>query len=585
MAINQVSAETEAESNARRVPTLDHKQSPHRFNEQTFYLPKRVLVKTFLTLGLVDFISLLDQTSLAAALPIVGADLNAGGLTSFVSTAYLITSTAAQLLYGRLSDIVGRKPLLLLLLATFFVGSLGASVAPSVGTLIAFRAIAGIGGGGLMTICQIIVSDVVPLRERGRWQGILGAMVAIANGIGPVIGGALASHASWRWIFRINLPVTVLGAAAVCFSLPLKPVEGNWKVKVRAIDWSGAALSLSSATLIVLGLTFAGDDHSWSSAIVLGPFLVGLLALLFFGMWQKWGAKASRPPLISLEIFHEAIVWGAVYTHFVNGWLFVTQVYLVPQFYQLAYGYSATISGALLLPLTVVQTLTSTVSGLVITWTGRYREMLLLGWALWAVGMGLMSTLTERSSLARQIGYVLLIGFGVGQTFQTSLVALQGAVSRKQMASVTAARMYVRNLGGAIGLALSSTLVNGALRRNLKRSGFSQDVVNAVVADPLARSGDQKLQRATVTGYREGFRIVFIVLAVLSASAFFAALFLMRHRSVDREDDAELKLQAKRELDEKQKGNPACGERQGDNAQPGPAPAQERQIKDVQPQP
>lgn len=142
--------------------------------------------------------------------------------------------------------------MLLLLLALFFIGSLGASLAEDVGALIAFRAMTGLGGGGLMTVCQIIVSDIVPLRERGRWQGILGAMVAIANGIGPVIGGALATHASWRWIFRINLPITAVGAAAVWFTMPLRPVQGDCKAKIKAIDWIGALLSLTSAALLVV---------------------------------------------------------------------------------------------------------------------------------------------------------------------------------------------------------------------------------------------------------------------------------------------------------------------------------------------
>jgi len=492
--------------------TLSGAQTPrseekaeHNFNEQTFYVPVKQVLVIFMTLGIIDFVALMDQTTLAASLQIIGQDLKAGAETSLISSSYFITSTACQLLYGRFSDVVGRKPLLLVLLIIFFIGALGASLSPNyVAALVVFRAIGGVGGGGLMTVAQIIVSDVVPLRQRGKYQGILGALVALANGVGPVIGGALATRTlatgGWRNIFRLSLPISALGFLCVLVALPLKKVEGDWRLKIKAIDWFGSLLSLAASTLVVLSFTWAGGTYPWLSAQVLATFFLGFFVGIAFCLWQWKGDRPYRPALMPLHIFKVPIVCGASITQFINGWLFVSQVYLIPQFYQIAYGYDATKSGLMLIPLTVVQTVLSTISGLLITWTGRYRELLLLGWACWAVGLGLISTLKADSGVDKQIGYTVFTGIGVGLTLQPSLIAIQGAVPRKTMAVVTAMRNFVRNLGGAIGLALSGTIVRTYL--------------NATdLPDEAAAPFTPEVQEA----HRKGFRTCFLVMSSMVA--------------------------------------------------------------------
>ncbi|RII21528.1 hypothetical protein CUC08_Gglean000690 [Alternaria sp. MG1] len=204
---------------------------PLEFNEQTNYVPVKTIITIFLACASVDLLALMDQTTLAASLTIVSRDLNASNESAWIAGAYFLTSTSFQLLYGRLSDIWSRKVLLIIGIGIFFFGSLAASLAQSALQLIVFRAFMGVGGGGLMTVAQMIVSDIVPLRERGKYQGILGSVVALANGIGPVIGGALASqsHDSWRWIFRLNLFLCVLTTGSVVFFMPLRKVDGEWK--------------------------------------------------------------------------------------------------------------------------------------------------------------------------------------------------------------------------------------------------------------------------------------------------------------------------------------------------------------------
>ncbi|KAG9376880.1 Major facilitator superfamily domain general substrate transporter [Pyrenophora tritici-repentis] len=200
-------------------------------NEQTNYVPKKTIIIIFLACSTVDLLALMDQTTLAASLTIVSKDLNASSERAWIAGAYFLTSTSFQLLYGRLSDIWSRKVLLLIGIFIFFFGSLAASLAQSAMQLIVFRAFMGVGGGGLMTMAQLIISDIVPLRERGKYQGILGAVVALSNGIGPIVGGAIASqsHDSWRWIFRLNLFISILTTGCVVFFMPLRKVNGNWK--------------------------------------------------------------------------------------------------------------------------------------------------------------------------------------------------------------------------------------------------------------------------------------------------------------------------------------------------------------------
>ncbi|KAF5523079.1 Efflux pump dotC [Colletotrichum aenigma] len=533
----------------------EEKSTVHVFNEQTNYVRPRTIITIFLACATVDLVALMDQTTLAASLNIIGNALNSSNQTAWIASGYFITSTTGQLLYGRLSDIWSRKFILLIGLAIFFTGSLASSVAATGTQLIVFRAWTGIGGGGLMTVAQMIVSDVVPLRERGKYQGILGAVVAIANGIGPVIGGALASQSrdSWRWIFRLNMPLTLLCTVCVIFFMPLRKVEGDWKMKLKAVDFVGSGLALAGTSVLMLGLTWGGGEYSWNSAHVIATIVVGFVVCVAFVMWQWKGAKF---PLVPLHIFKSKIVNGACITMAINGWNFVVQVYYIPAFYQLAYNYSATKAGAMLLPVTLTQTLFSTLSGLVVHKVGRYRECILLGWVMWAVGVGLMSTLDENSSVGKQVGYSLLIGAGVGNTLQPALIAIQAGVSRRDMAVVTSFRNFIRNLGSTIGLAISGTLINNILSASIAGLGLADDEARRLLANPqhalseMSQADADQARAVLLPGYRKAFRIIFLVMAGLASVAFFVAFFLMPQVELSRPDDKDLKDAARNRTEE-----------------------------------
>ncbi|KAJ4377312.1 hypothetical protein N0V83_000137 [Neocucurbitaria cava] len=328
--------------------------------------------------------------------------------------------------------------------------------------------------------------------------------------------------------------------------MPLRKVYGDWKKKVAAIDFFGAFLALAGSALLVLALTWAGGEYAWSSPHVIASLITGIVVSSCFLLWQ-W--KGTTVPLVPMEIFRSKIVLGATLTMFVNGWNFLVQVYYIPSSYQLIYGYSAVKSGALLLPVTLTQTLFSTLSGIVIHKTGRYRECLLIGWAVWAVGLGLFSTLNHHHhpSLGRQIGYALLAGFGLGNTLQPSLIAVQAGVERKHMAIVTSFRNFIRNLGGTLGLAISGTIINNAVRAKLFPMELSRLEINLLLDSPDLFRGEFGEDRTTAAlsalgvAYKDGFRIVFIIGAVLNSLAFVAAWFLIPHVELKRDDDAALK--------------------------------------------
>ncbi|KAJ4216672.1 hypothetical protein NW759_009243 [Fusarium solani] len=528
----------------------------HQFNEQTNYVPRRAIITIFLACASVDLLALMDQTMLATSLYIIGNALGSTAEVSWIASGYFITSTVGQLMYGRLSDIWSRKIILLTGLAIFFVGSLASSLAQSVLQLTIFRAFTGIGGGGLMTVAQLIVSDVVPLRERGKYQGILGAVVAIANGVGPVIGGALSSKSedSWRWIFRMQLPLTLFTTCCVLFSMPLKKVEGDWRLKLKAVDFLGIFLALAGMTVVILGLTWGGNEYSWNSAQVITTLVVGTAVSVAFILWQ-W--KGPRYPLIPLHIFKSKIVNGACLTMAINGWNFVMQVYYVPSFYQLVYGYSATKAGAMLLPITLLQTVSSTLSGLVVHWVGRYRECILFGWLCWAVGLGLMSTLDENTGVGKQIGYSILIGVGVGNTLQPALIATQAGVERRDMAVVTSFRNFVRNLGATLGLAVCGTVLNNILANSLSVLDLDSKESKTLIGNPqtfldtVSSSEAERIRSVLIPAYRKGFRVIFLIGASVAALAFVLASVLMPQVDLARPDDAKLKEEGRRAYEEK----------------------------------
>lgn len=257
---NDIEASRE-ESNDAKETALGHKTS---LQDQTNLLPRRQLIIVFLGLSVAISLSLLDQTVVATALPTISAAFNRATDSSWVATSYLLTSTAFQPIFGRMSDIFGRKRTILFAMVVFFIGSLACAVAHTMTQLIIFRAIQGMGGGAIISLVMIIVGDVVSLEERGKYQGIIAANVAVSNGIGPLLGGAICDNTTWRWVFWFQLPLSGVAIAVVAFLLPLKHVKGSTISKLKKVDYAGSFLTLSSSILLLVGLNFGGVKYAWS---------------------------------------------------------------------------------------------------------------------------------------------------------------------------------------------------------------------------------------------------------------------------------------------------------------------------------
>ncbi|RPD57343.1 MFS general substrate transporter [Lentinus tigrinus ALCF2SS1-6] len=526
--------------------------------DQTNLLPRKKVMAVFFGLALCILVSCLDSTIVATALPTISAAFNAGSVVSWVPSAYFLTSTAFQPLYGRFSDIFGRKAALCLAMGTFMIGSLAAGFARTIVQLIILRGLAGAGGGGIVSIVQIVISDVVSLRDRGKYQGIIGVVVAFGFAVGPLLGGVLAEKAGWRWCFWITLPISVCAVAFVLLVLPLKRVEGNIVKKLAVIDYLGSALTLAGCTLVILPLIWGGVTFPWSSPAVLAPLCSGVLVVALFCFWE---CKGARLPIVPMYIFKQVTVIGVYITMLVNGFVFYSSMFYLPQYFQVALNYSAVRSGVFLLPVLVSQTLASFISGQLITWTGRYRTNIYCGFAIWTVACGCLSTVTPSTPQGLLVFFMLIAGTGAGGTLQTTTVAAQASVPRRDMSVVTAVRNFIRLLGGTFSLAVGATIINNSLRHTMSSLNLPPSTIAKVVNDPTilgahtsataSSLSDLGLSSAVASrildAYIRGFRTVFVLNASLNAVATVAAIFLIKHTELTRGDEEELKKKAAEE--------------------------------------
>ncbi|KZT23709.1 MFS general substrate transporter [Neolentinus lepideus HHB14362 ss-1] len=515
--------------------------------DQTNFLPTRQVITVFLGLSVAMSCSFLDQTIVATALPKISSDLHSGRESSWIATAYLLTSLAFTPLYGRWSDVFGRKPVLLFSLVFFLIFSLACALSKTMIQLIVFRAFQGIGGGAIITMVFIIVSDIVSLKDRGKYQGIQEGTIAVSNGIGPILGGVFSQYTTWRWCFYINLPMAGLAILVAVLLLPLKGVTGNMMEKLKKIDYVGSFLTILSSILVLIALTWGGVTYPWASAQVLVPLFLGVLVAAGFVVWE---AKFAVLPIIPVHIFRHKTVTGVYICTLTNGMTFFAILYYVPQFLQLVRGSSPIYSSVLMLPFLAPVALVVFLNGVFIARTGHYRYNIIIGYVLWSIAQGLQSTIDQYSSTGRIVGTLLMGGLSAGFTFQTTLIAAQACVSRQEMAVVTGVRNFVRLLGSTISLAICASIIGNKLRNALNPLNLNSDVISNILNDPTiinsANSGfSQEVKATAIHGYLLGFKGVFYLTIACQVVAFFAALLLIEQHELSRAGDADLKQAAK----------------------------------------
>ncbi|MGH9225617.1 MAG: MDR family MFS transporter [Acidimicrobiales bacterium] len=414
----------------------------------------RQILVIFSGLMLGMLLAALDQTIVTTALPTITGELGGLNHLSWVVTSYLLAATVSTPLYGKLGDLYGRKRLFQIAIVVFLVGSVLCGVAQSMGQLIAFRAIQGIGGGGLMVLAMAIVAEVVSPRERGRYMGYFGAVFGAAMIGGPLLGGFLTDQVSWRWVFYVNLPLGVVALLVTAVVLPVSAVEPRPKV-----DYLGAALLTAAVTCLVLLTTWGGTEHKWGSPVILG---LGAATVALFGVLVAV-ERGAEEPMVPIHLFANRSFNVSTSVSFVIGVALFGSISFLPLFLQVVNGASATNSGLLLLPLMLGLLGSSTISGQVITRTGRYKAFPLAGCALAAVAMFLLSTMGTGTSKTTVTAYMVLMGIGLGLTIQTLILAAQNAVGRAELGVATSSVSFFRSMGGSVGVALFGALFNNLL--------------------------------------------------------------------------------------------------------------------------
>jgi EmrB/QacA subfamily drug resistance transporter len=444
-----------------------------------------LIVFSGLMLGML--LAALDQTIVSTALPTIVGEL--GGLShlSWVVTAYLLTSTASVPLYGKISDLYGRKIVFQFAIVVFLTGSALCGLSQNMAEMIGFRALQGLGAGGLMVIAQAIIGDIVSPRERGRYQGYMGGVFALSSVAGPLLGGFFVDHASWRWIFYINLPIGVLALAvtSVVLNLPFRRVP-------HRIDYLGAVLVIGAVTAALLVTVWGGAEYAWTSLEIIG-LSVAAAALTLAFLWQE---RRASEPLLPLRLFRNSIFNVASIAGFITGIAMFGAIIFLPLYMQVVKGASATQSGLLLLPMVAGMMIATIGSGQIISRTGRYRIFPLIGMPLLTVGLLLLSRLrTDTSQLVVSFD-ILLVGLGIGLVMQVLVLAVQNAVEHRDLGTATSMANFFRSMGGAFGAALFGAILNDRLGHYIPRY-ISADRLGALGAagGRLLDGSPQQLRR------------------------------------------------------------------------------------------
>ena len=437
----------------------------------------------------------LDQTIVGTALPTIVRDLSGIAHYSWVVTAYLLASTASTPLYGKISDLYGRRPVLLFAISTFLVGSLLAGLSQNMTELIATRAVQGVGAGGLMTLAFTIVSDVVEPRQRGRYQGLFGAVFGIASVAGPLVGGYFAEH-DWRWIFYLNVPLAIFALFVCSRVLRLVPHHRH----DHKVDYLGAACMVIAICSLLLALSWGGSAYGWGSVTIVALFAVfAAFAVAFIAVERR-----APEPTLPLRLFARPTFSLANAGAFIVGFAMFGSIIYVPLYLQIVKGATPTGSGLLMLPMMVGVIVTSVVSGRLISGLGRYKWFPVAGAAVMATGFLLFTALQVNTPLWQAFIDMTVIGVGMGLAMQPLVLAVQNAVDLRDMGAGTSAVTFFRSLGGSVGVAALGAVLNHKLGR-VSGGSLNADVSRLPAA---ARSA---IEHAFVAALHPVFRVAAIV--------------------------------------------------------------------------